>query len=125
MSIRYPMAASDRIAFVLDSASPSGVATYIGPLTSDDEQESQVTMRSNSTRTKSKTRWGDLQPRTKRLIIGLSVIDLILRLLAIADLVRREPSEVKGSKRLWMVGLSIISSAGVLPVAYLSIGRRK
>ncbi|MEI2637517.1 MAG: hypothetical protein V9F03_00740 [Microthrixaceae bacterium] len=82
-------------------------------------------MRSNSTRTKSKTRWGDLQPRTKRLIIGLSVIDLILRLLAIADLVRREPSEVKGSKRLWMVGLSIISSAGVLPVAYLSIGRRK
>lgn len=69
-------------------------------------------------------KWGELSPRTRRLIIGVGVFDLVLRLLALLDLTRRPPSRVNGSKLAWGVGLGVVNSAGVLPIVYFIAGRR-
>ena len=69
-------------------------------------------------------KWNELGSRTRRLIMVGAAIDGALRAAALADLARRPPAEVRGSKVGWGVALTLVSSAGVLPACYLLRGRR-
>jgi hypothetical protein len=69
-------------------------------------------------------RWQDLDPRTRRLIVVGACVDGALRVAAVADLRRRPADQVRGSKRLWGLGLALVNSAGVLPAGYFLLGRR-
>lgn len=59
-----------------------------------------------------------------KLIWPLIAIELILKVIALRDLGRRESDEVKGGNRLvWAVVILIISALG--PVTYLVWGREE
>jgi hypothetical protein len=70
-------------------------------------------------------RWQDLSPTQRRAVGAFAALDLALRALAIVDLVQRPAAEIKGPKVAWGLGLCIVSSGGILPAAYLVLGRRR
>ena len=70
-------------------------------------------------------RWSDLSERNRRLITITAVAEGILKLVALVDLRRRPASQVRGPKWLWATALSVVGSAGVLPVSYFVFGRRR
>ena len=69
--------------------------------------------------------WSDLSPRTRRLLTVTAVIEAILKLAALIDIRRRPASQIRGPKWLWATVVTVISSAGVLPVSYFVFGRRQ
>jgi hypothetical protein len=68
--------------------------------------------------------WSDLTPRAKTAIVATAAIDAGLRAWALADLAGRDSAAVRGPKALWGLGLGTVNSVGVLPAAYLLVGRR-
>ncbi len=72
----------------------------------------------------SRKQWKDLSVRTRGLIVGAGVIDVIAKLAAILDLLNRPPQQVRGSKRVWATALVLVNSVGALPAAYFLFGRR-
>ncbi len=69
--------------------------------------------------------WSDLSQRTRRLLTISAVAEGILKLAALIDLKRRPASQVRGPKWLWATVLTIVGSAGVLPISYFVFGRRQ
>jgi hypothetical protein len=69
-------------------------------------------------------RWGDLDPRIRRLIIVGGAIEGTLKIAALVDLARRPASEIRGSKKGWAVAVALANSAGAVPIAYFACGRR-
>jgi hypothetical protein len=69
--------------------------------------------------------WSELSPRTRRLISVAAVVEGILKLAALIDLKRRPASQVRGPKWLWATAVTVIASAGVLPISYFVLGRRQ
>lgn len=69
-------------------------------------------------------RWNDLSPTRRALVVTLGVLDAGLRAWALVDLKNRPADEVNGPKAAWGLALTVVSSAGVLPTAYLLLGRR-
>ncbi|NMO00128.1 hypothetical protein HH308_02735 [Gordonia sp. TBRC 11910] len=69
--------------------------------------------------------WKDLSPTARGSIVAAAAVDAGLRAWAGADLASRRGEEVNGPKWLWGTGLALVNSAGVLPVVYLVVGRRK
>lgn len=69
-------------------------------------------------------RWQDLSPRTRRLVVAGALVDGALRIAALVDLRHRPADRVRGPKKAWVAGLSLVSSAGLLPLAYFLAGRR-
>jgi hypothetical protein len=69
-------------------------------------------------------KWSELSTRTKTVIVTGTAVDAGLRAWALADLAGRDSKTVRGPKALWAVGLSVVNSAGVLPAAYLFVGRQ-
>ncbi|HEY8558734.1 MAG TPA: hypothetical protein VIM97_15565 [Actinomycetes bacterium] len=69
--------------------------------------------------------WSDLSPRTRKLLAVAAVAEGILKLAALIDLKRRPASQVRGPKWLWATVLTIVSSAGVVPISYFIFGRRQ
>lgn len=72
-----------------------------------------------------RSRWNQLSPRTRRLILGWAVVDGLLKLVALIDLVRRPAAQVRGSKARWAIALVAVNSGGALPIVYLVRGRRR
>ncbi len=72
-----------------------------------------------------KKTWNDLSPRTRQVIAVAAVVEGALKAWALADLARRPAVEVKGSKMVWRVAITVVSSAGALPAAYLVFGRKR
>lgn len=68
--------------------------------------------------------WSDLSERNRRLLTITAVAEGILKLVALIDLKRRPASQVRGPKWLWATALAVVSSAGILPIAYFAFGRR-
>ena len=68
--------------------------------------------------------WSDLSERTRRLLTITAVAEGILKLAALIDLKRRPASQVRGPKWLWATVLTVVSSAGVVPLSYFVFGRR-
>jgi hypothetical protein len=69
-------------------------------------------------------KWSQLSPRARRALVVAGTVDGALRIAALIDLARRPSSAVRGSKKAWMVSVSLVNSLGVLPIAYFARGRR-
>jgi hypothetical protein len=69
--------------------------------------------------------WSDLSQRTRRLITITAVAEGILKVAALIDLKRRPASEIRGPKWLWATVVTVVSSAGVVPISYFVLGRRQ
>lgn len=68
-----------------------------------------------------KKKWSEFSPRSRRLIVATSVVEVVLLVAALVDLKRRPAEEVRGSKRMWS-GLVFVNIVG--PIAYFALGRR-
>lgn len=69
-----------------------------------------------------KVKWRDLGPAQRIAVVAAAVVELAMTAAALADLVRRPASEVRGPKLAW--GLAcFIQPIG--PTAYLRFGRRR
>ena len=69
--------------------------------------------------------WSDLDERTRKLIISVAVVEGILKLAALIDIKRRPASQIRGRKWMWASVVTVISSAGVIPISYFLFGRRQ
>ena len=69
--------------------------------------------------------WSDLPESTRKLLIGMAVVEGILKLAALIDIKRRPANQIRGPKWLWASVVAIVSSAGVLPISYFIFGRRQ
>jgi hypothetical protein len=68
--------------------------------------------------------WDDLDERTRRLLIAAAVAELILKIVALIDIKRRPASQIRGPKWVWATVVTVVSSAGVIPISYFAFGRR-
>jgi hypothetical protein len=73
---------------------------------------------------RARRKWEDLDPRTRRLLVVAGAIDGALRIAALIDLARRPSNEVRGSKARWAAAVTLINSAGAVPLAYFAWGRK-
>jgi hypothetical protein len=71
------------------------------------------------------TRWNDLSPRTRRLIIVGGTVEGVLKIAALIDLARRPSSQIRGSKAGWAAAITLINSLGAVPITYFTRGRRR
>jgi hypothetical protein len=69
--------------------------------------------------------WQRLSSAQRAAVVCVAAVDVGLRAWALVDLVKRPGADVKGPKAAWALGLSFVSSAGLLPLAYLLAGRRR
>jgi phospholipase D-like protein len=74
---------------------------------------------------RSRMKWDDLDPRTRRLIVVAGAIEGMLKIAALVDLARRPRSEVRGPKARWAAAVTLINALGAVPIAYFVWGRRK
>jgi hypothetical protein len=75
--------------------------------------------------TKLQERWQGLPPAQRAAMMTVGAVDIGLRIWGLADLARRPAKQVRGPKAAWALGMSVVSSAGVLPLTYLVVGRRR
>jgi hypothetical protein len=68
-------------------------------------------------------RWSDLDPRLRRLLVVGALAEGLLKIAALIDLARRPSVAVRGSKARWAVAITLINSAGAVPLAYFTRGR--
>jgi hypothetical protein len=71
-----------------------------------------------------KKKWKDLSPRTRRFIVLTGAIDGSLKITALFDLARRPAEEIRGPKLAWAAAITTLNSFGVVPILYLTRGRR-
>ncbi|MEO7020265.1 MAG: PLD nuclease N-terminal domain-containing protein [Ktedonobacteraceae bacterium] len=57
------------------------------------------------------------------LLIPLALLELLLVVVALVDLIRREPRRVRGNKWLWVLVILLIGTLG--PICYLIAGRKE
>lgn len=57
------------------------------------------------------------------LVLPLAALELILIIVALIDLIRREPDRVNGSKIVWGLIIVLISTIG--PICYFILGRKE
>jgi hypothetical protein len=74
---------------------------------------------------RTRPKWNDLQPRTRRLIVLGVAIEGVLKIAALIDLARRPSGQIRGSKARWAVAVSSINSLGAVPIVYFVWGRRR
>ena len=71
------------------------------------------------------TRWSDLSESSRRLIIAAAIGEAVLKTAVLIDIRRRPASQIRGSKRIWIVAAVLVNSAGVGPLSYFAFGRRR
>ena len=57
------------------------------------------------------------------LILPLAALELILVIVALVDLIRREPGRVNGNKVLWGIIIVLVGTIG--PICYFILGRKE
>lgn len=70
-------------------------------------------------------RWSDLSERNRKLIIATAVGEALLKAAVLIDIRRRPASQIRGSKRMWIVAAVLVNSAGVGSLSYFAFGRRR
>jgi len=70
-------------------------------------------------------RWSDLSPRSRKLIMAGATVEGALKIAALVDLWRRPADQVRGSKWAWGAAVLFVNSAGGVPLAYFTKGRRR
>ena len=69
-------------------------------------------------------KWSDLSPRTRRVVMVMAALEGAIKVAALVDLARRPASQVRGSKAAWATAITLVNSAGAVPLAYFVRGRR-
>lgn len=69
-------------------------------------------------------KWSDLSPRTRRVVMVMAALEGAVKVAALVDLARRPASQVRGSKAAWATAITLVNSAGAVPLAYFLRGRR-
>ena len=69
--------------------------------------------------------WSDLSQRTRGVLMTAAAVEGILKIAALIDLKRRPASQIRGPKWLWAAVVTVVSSAGVVPISYFVFGRRQ
>lgn len=72
-----------------------------------------------------RTRWSDLSPRSRRLVLLGGAVEGALKIAALVDLRRRPAEQVRGPKWAWATAIVVVNSLGAVPIAYFARGRRK
>ena len=57
------------------------------------------------------------------LVLPLAALELILVIVALIDLIRREPGRVNGNKVLWGIIIVLVGTIG--PICYFILGRKE
>lgn len=70
-----------------------------------------------------KQKWQALSPRVRRLVLAAAAVEGLLKIAAIADLIRRPSAQIRGSKARWAAAIVLLNSGGAVPVAYFRKGR--
>lgn len=70
-------------------------------------------------------KWNELDPRVRQLSIVIATVEGALKAAALIDLGRRPSSQIRGSKIGWAAAITLINSAGAVPVIYLRYGRKR
>jgi hypothetical protein len=70
-------------------------------------------------------RWSDLSDRSRRLVIAAAIAEAVLKTAVVVDIRRRPASQIRGSKRMWIIAAVLVNSAGVGPLSYFAFGRRQ
>ena len=71
------------------------------------------------------TRWSELSENSRRLIIAAAIGEAVLKTAVLIDIRRRPASQIRGSKRIWIIAAVLVNSAGVGPLSYFAFGRRR
>ena len=71
------------------------------------------------------TRWSDLSETSRRLIITAAIGEAVLKTAVLIDIRRRPASQIRGSKRMWIIAAVLVNSAGIGPLSYFAFGRRR
>jgi hypothetical protein len=71
------------------------------------------------------TRWSQLSESSRRLIIAAAIGEAVLKTAALIDIRRRPASQIRGSKRKWIIAAVLVNSAGLGPLSYFAFGRRR
>jgi hypothetical protein len=69
-----------------------------------------------------KKRWSDLSRRQRSALLTAGAVQVGLLVAALADLGRRSPGQLRGSKAMWTM-LSCVNFIG--PLAYFAFGRKR
>ena len=67
-------------------------------------------------------KWGELSPRSRRLIVVTGIVEVVLLAATLVDLKRRPADQIRGPKRMW-TALAFVNIIG--PIAYFTLGRRR
>ena len=70
-------------------------------------------------------RWSELTQRQRKLLLTAAAVEGVLKIAALTDMKNRPASEIRGPKWLWATSVTIIASAGALPLSYFLFGRRR
>ena len=71
---------------------------------------------------RTKKRWSDLSPASRRAIIAAGIVQNSLLVATLVDLRRRPAKKIRGDKRLWTAA-AFVSWIG--PLSYFSYGRKR
>jgi Phospholipase_D-nuclease N-terminal len=71
------------------------------------------------------TRWSELSESSRRWIIAAAIGEAALKTAVLIDIRRRPASQIRGSKRIWIIAAVLVNSAGVGPLSYFVFGRRR
>jgi hypothetical protein len=69
--------------------------------------------------------WSDLSERNRKLLIVAGIAEGCLKIAALIDIKRRPASQIRGPKWVWAAIVSVVSSAGVIPISYFVWGRKR
>jgi hypothetical protein len=59
------------------------------------------------------------------LIVVTGAFEGVLKVAALIDLARRPSADVRGPKSRWAAAITLINSAGAVPLLYFRYGRRR
>jgi hypothetical protein len=71
-----------------------------------------------------KRRWGELDPRVRQILMLAGAVEAGLKIAALIDLAKRPARHVRGSKARWATAITLVNSAGAVPIVYFLRGRR-
>ena len=69
-------------------------------------------------------RWSELDPRLRQTITIVGAVEAGLKIAALIDLAQRPARHVRGSKARWAAAITLVNSAGAVPIVYFLRGRR-
>lgn len=72
-----------------------------------------------------KKRWGELDPRVQQAILLGAAFEAGLKIAALLDLAQRPSQNIHGSRARWAAAITLVNSAGLVPIMYFLRGRRR